>query len=156
MGHKRISNRFRYEGDYSMKFDKDSNEGRSKTCQSFAKEANVNTIVAKYRKTGILVDPLTAAERQPYYGDFSSSSDYFALESRLAAVKSDFARLPGHIRQKFHGNVAEMLDFVVDPANVKEAVELGLLPVSSLPPAPAPKPDDNVPPKAVVGEAPTS
>lgn len=129
----RIGNRFQYDGDFSTKINRDTDKGRSKTAQSFAKEANINTIISKYRKTGILVDPVTAVARTPFYGDFTSSDDYFALQSKLTLVKEDFERLPGAIRSRFHQNVGEMLDFVANPANLKEACEMGLLPKEMLP-----------------------
>jgi len=138
----RTMRRFEYEGDFSLNIDPNSKKGRSKTAQSFAKESNINTIIAKYKKTGILVDPITATERTPNYGDFSSSGDYFDMQSKLAMVKSDFEKMPSAIRIKFHHNVGEMLDFVANPANLVEAVNLGLLPREKLPDNMKPKFED--------------
>ncbi|QXP08495.1 MAG: internal scaffolding protein [Arizlama microvirus] len=152
---KRISGRFMYEKKSVVTINKDSKEGRSKTAQSFAKEANINTIINKYRKTGILVDPMTAQARQPFYGDFTSGADYFDNMTKLQKVKEDFARLPGKIRAKFDNNVGQMLDFVADPANVKECVELGLMPKEALP-KDVPTPRDPVTGKPIPTPAPVA
>lgn len=146
----RLENRFDYEETKGVEFDKNTDRGRSKTAQSFSKEANINTIIAKYKKTGMLTDPLTNATRQPYYGDFTNGNDYFDMTVKMQKIKDDFQKIPGQIRAKFNNDIGTMLDFINNKDNLKECVQLGLLPKELLPPAePLEKPENkptNTPP----------
>ena len=52
------------------------NDEPSMTQQQFKDEADVNYIMARYQKTGVLVDPLTQATRKPMFDDFSELGDF--------------------------------------------------------------------------------
>ncbi len=130
---RRINGRYSYEGDFSKGFNKDNPKDVSKAIQSFAKEVNINNIIKRYKKTGILVDPLTGNARVPFFGDFSSGADLLEVQSKIAKVKETFACLPADVRDRFKNDPSVMLDFVNDPKNLVEAVKLGLLPKSLLP-----------------------
>lgn len=107
---------------------------RSRTMKSCAADADINNIMHKYKKTGILVDPSAVnRNRVPQFGDFSDVPDFGSIVNRIADAKSAFMRLPADVRLKFNNNVAECLDFIADPANVKSAVDLGLLDKDVLP-----------------------
>lgn len=56
--------------------------GPSRVHTSFAKSADINVIMHRYQKTGILVDPRYSSERVPRFGDFSDIPDYDVLLSR--------------------------------------------------------------------------
>lgn len=119
-----------------MVFD-DSIRCCSRTKQSFAKEADINHIMARYMKTGILVDPaLAGSARRPMYGDFTSSSDFLEIQNSLARVRSVFDQLPASVRAEFSNDAALMLDFISDPANLDRAISLGLLAESDRPSKP--------------------
>jgi len=128
------------------------------THQSFAKDADINNIMAKYAVSGVLVDPTNVdLGRRPRFGDFSDLVDYPTMVSRINQAQADFMTLPSDVRAKFNNSVEECLNFIADPANVREAVKLGLLPESMIPVTdvvmnPAPKaPDAAVtPPNDVV------
>lgn len=111
-------------------------ESESRTKQEFAKEADINNIMAQYVKTGVL----PASEREPQYGDFLNATDYReALEAVLAA-EEDFSQLPSDVRERFENDPAQLLEFVENEDNYEEALELGLLAEDALPPAvPEPK-----------------
>lgn len=103
-------------------------EDESRTKQSFAKEADINTIMARYRKTGLLVDPAALnSSRQAVYGDFSDGTDFQEFQNRIAAVQSAFGCLSASMRSRFKNDPAVLLDFIADPANAAEALELGLI-----------------------------
>lgn len=122
-----------------LKFNKEIPTQRSRTHQSFAKDADINNIMNKYSKTGVLVDPtLINSKRQPRFGDFSDIADYATIVNRINQANDDFMTLPAVTRDKFNNNVEECLRFIADPNNVKECVTLGLLPASVLPPSPKP------------------
>lgn len=102
---------------------------QSRTKQSFAKETNINNIVKKFSKTGVLPAVVGTA----MYGDFSDVADYQTQCNRVNSVAAFFKSLPAEVRAKFNHSPVNMLEFVNDPANVQEAVELGLLPKEMLP-----------------------
>lgn len=114
-------------------------EGASKTHQSFSKDADINYIMSRYAKTGVLVDPLRVdLGRQPRFGDFSDIGDFTSVVNRITAAQNDFMTLPAATRAKFKNDVALCLEFVADPKNLVEAVGLGLLPKELLPKPPQP------------------
>lgn len=121
--------------DVQLTWPKDKN-GRliTMTQQSFAKDADINNIMAKYAVSGVLVDPLNVdSGRRPRFGDFSDLVDYPTLVSRINQAQADFMTLPSDVRAKFSNSVEECLNFIAEPANVREAVKLGLLPESMIP-----------------------
>jgi len=115
--------------DAKLKFSDSSPYSRSRTHQSFAKDADINNIMSRYKKTGVLVDPrLISSDRVPRFGDFSDIPDYATMVSRVQQAEKDFMTLPASVRAKFDNDVANALNFISDRANVKESVALGLLP----------------------------
>lgn len=101
---------------------------RSRTHQSFAKDADINVLMSRYKKTGFFHDPTAVnVNRVPRFGDFSDIPDFSVICDRIRQAEADFLRLPADIRAKFNNNVSECLDFIADPGNHDVAVELGLL-----------------------------
>lgn len=114
--------------------DKTNPQVRSRTQQSFAPEVNINSLVAKYRVSGTFHDPVSVnRNRVPMWGDFSDLPDFSATMQKLTSAQEQFRRIPAKVRSRFNNDVGELLRFVLDPANVKESVELGLLPKEALP-----------------------
>lgn len=110
-------------------FDGKDPSSRSMTHQSFAKDADINTIMKRYAVSGVLVDPLNVdSGRMPRFGDFSDIPDYARLVARVQQAQSDFMTLSADVRARFDNDVQKCLDFISDPSNVKEAVRLKLLP----------------------------
>lgn len=99
---------------------------KSRTKQAFAKEVNINSIMRKAAKTGVL--PVVLG--QPMYGDFSNVGDFLAVQLRMQAVEDAFMSLPASIRAKFRNSPADYVDFMVNPANKDEAIKLGLMKLS--------------------------
>lgn len=110
-------------------------EGPSLTEQAHLNDADVNTIIARHRKTGQV--PIFTG-KQPTYGDFSGVVDFQDSLNRIAQAEQDFMSLPSKIRNKFKNDPGQLIEFVNDPANEQECYELGLIPY----------PDDYVPPAA--------
>jgi len=126
----------------------DFSKSRSKTKQSFKAEADINNIMQKYTKTGVL----PSGTRQPKYGDFSNGEDLRSVMDRVISAEMDFNQLPSDLRNRFGNKAANLLDFLADPANETEAQELGLLPQGEVAapegnPAPEPVPDPVVDPE---------
>jgi len=116
--------------------------GPSMTHQSFKRECDINTIMAKYQKTG-LVDHV--AHHQGDYSDLTDVPTYHDAMNKIISANQSFSTLPSSIRKKFSNDPAEFLDFVSNPENVEEMQNMGLLPPSppDLPPVadtPPPEP----------------
>lgn len=94
--------------------------------QSFAEEANINNIMARYVKTGSFYDQ--EGTRQPQYGDFSNGDAFEDVQNKIVQAKEDFALLDSDVRELFDNDVSQLLDFMSDPENHDEAIELGIIP----------------------------
>jgi len=104
-------------------------EGDSLTHQSFAQEADINHLVSKHmRGAGRFGNPIgnPNASRQPIFGDFSSI-DYHTMCNQVLDVQNMFRTLPARMRSRFHNDPYQLIRFVEDPANLVEAVKLGLV-----------------------------
>lgn len=99
--------------------------GESLTDQSMALECDINRILAKYQKTGV-IDHLNRFEGS--YGDFlETPSDYQTAINQVMAADNAFADLPSSVRRRFGNNAGEFLLFVGNPENLDEMRSLGLL-----------------------------
>lgn len=115
-------------------FDSKNPKSQSRTHQSFAKDADINNIMQRFQKTGVLVDPtLMSSERQPRFGDFSDIADYSQIVGRINEANEAFMTLSAEVRFRFNNDVEECLQFIADPKNLEEAVKLKLLPETALP-----------------------
>lgn len=95
----------------------------SKTRQSEAAACDVNNIVARFAKTGVM----PTATAQGFYGDVSELTDYRAALDKVRAADAAFMQLPAEIRREFDNDPATFLDFMSDPANLETAREMGLV-----------------------------
>lgn len=107
----------------------------SRTQQSFAKECDINNIMAKFRKGGELTH---LAKHDPQYGDFTTELDYQTACNRVLDAQADFGALSAEIRKRMDNDPAKFLAFMADPENLEEARELGL--VDPAPPLAEPDP----------------
>lgn len=100
------------------------NKEPSLTQQHMSKDCDINNVVAKFTKTGVLDH---VSKVPPKYGDFSNSVDYLqACQVVLDAGKA-FEALPSSIRTRFANDPSLYLSFLEDPANYDEAVKLGMV-----------------------------
>lgn len=107
-----------------LTFDPNVKAERSRTKPEFAKDCDINHLMRKYQKTGVLGDPLNYKEGQ--YGDFSDGEDFFQTMQRVVSAQEMFLSLPSAIRNKFRNSPSEFLDFVTDPENDEECYKLKL------------------------------
>lgn len=112
------------------------NNEPSMTQQHFKDEADINNIMARYQKTGVLVDPLTQTTRKPMFDDFSELGDFRDHQQAVIDAQEMFMELPSRLRARFANDPAELLQWLSDPANKDEAIELGLF---SKPPVESPE-----------------
>lgn len=96
----------------------------TRTDQSFLKDCEMSFIMAKFSKTGV-VDHLN--RYQGDYSDFSDAHDYHEALNAVIAADEMFMSLPADVRIKFDNNPGRFLDFVDNPDNMSEMVEMGLV-----------------------------
>ena len=99
--------------------------GISRTKQSFADECNINKIIAKFRKTG-MISHLKATGG--HYGDFTGVTDYRQALDAIREADASFATLPADIRRRFDNDPAQFLQFVSNPENAEALKDMGLVP----------------------------
>lgn len=125
-------------------------EGVSRTEQSHRDEVNINSIMARYHRSGLL----PTYGRFPTYGDFSATGTYHEAMNQVLAAQDEFGRLPSAVRKRFQNDPGKLIDFLSDPGNLEEAVELGL--VERPEPAPVAVPKPVSPPAAADGGTPVA
>jgi phage internal scaffolding protein len=106
---------------FALMFDTD--EGKSRTSQEFAEDADINNIMARYVKTGTV--PMYM-DRNMLDGDMHVMS-YHEMQNVIADANSAFASLPATVRARFENDPAKYIEFVSDENNLEEARELGML-----------------------------
>lgn len=105
----------------NRKYSVDLSHG-SMTKQSFKDECDINKIMEKFQKTGVLNH---YASHAPTYGD-ASPVEYLDALLVISTANEMFADLPASVRKRFNNNPEEFLEFAQDPKNVKQMRELGL------------------------------
>jgi hypothetical protein len=118
--------------------------GPSLTRQEFADECDINVLMAKYEKHGVL--PLAGSE--PRYVDCASiPSDFRVVIDMMRDAEASFMSLHARVRAEFDNDARAFVDFAADPANIERLREWGLAP---RPEAPAPPLRVEVVPNAAV------
>lgn len=97
--------------------------GTGRTKQAMKDECDINVIMAKYKQTGLIE---FTQKHQPQYADVSGLDFQSSLEI-VAKARDMFADLPASTRKEFNNDPGEMLDFVQDPDNRAQALEMGLI-----------------------------
>lgn len=98
--------------------------GPTMTKKSQQDETDINNIIKRYDRTGVLSH---MAAHEPVYMDVDPITFQDAMQTVINAQQA-FESLPSSIRSKFSNNPKEFLEYVQDPNNKDEAIELGLLP----------------------------
>ena len=129
----------------------------SRTKQSFKKECDVNNIVAKFRRTGLMDH---VKRHQGFYDDFTNLQGYHQALNTVMSAQWMFDSLPADIRAQFNNDPASFLEFAQDPANQEAMREMGLLAGGPVTPQEGPKrdggPPEGEPPKEPPSEPPKS
>jgi phage internal scaffolding protein len=118
------------------------NNEPSLTIQSEKDACDVNKIVEKCRRTGMMSNVRTD---EPRYGDFSTAVDYHDSVFRAQEAQEEFMTLPASLRARFSNDPGQLIDFLSDPNNRLEAINLGL--VASPPATQVPQGDAAAPSK---------
>lgn len=96
----------------------------SRTKQSFKDECDVNNIMKRYQRDGVIAH---RNEFEGNYGDFMTSEDYHSAMTQIAKAQQMFEALPSTIRNRFNNDPSEYLEFVHDENNKDEMIKLGLM-----------------------------
>lgn len=91
--------------------------------QNFAEEADINTIVNRYLRTGEMPEYSQAGWGVDITG---LPADYHAMLNALNAADDAFMQLPANVRARFNNDAGEFVEFFNDPANQDEMISLGL------------------------------
>lgn len=98
------------------------NEELSKTDQQWALECDINFIMKKFLNTG-QVNHLN--HKTGVYADFTEIKDLQYAHEVVKYADEAFMTLPAEVRKKFENNPTKLLEFLQDPKNYDEGVELG-------------------------------
>jgi phage internal scaffolding protein len=101
----------------------DTGPGLTEQCHK--DKCDVNNILAKYQRTGVLEH---ANQHQGKYDNFIAVTDYHDSLNKILEAEQMFSSLPSSLRKEFNNNPADFLSFVSDDANADRMRELGLLP----------------------------
>nr|QJB20187.1 MAG: internal scaffolding protein [Microvirus sp.] len=122
--------------------------GPSRTKQSMKAECDINGIMKRYERTGVITH---LAQRQAYFADVSEVPDFAAALESVRKAEDMFMSLPAKIRKEFGNDAGAYVEFCSDPANRDRMVELGILdkpeevkPVEVVVTNPAPAPEGGV------------
>lgn len=119
-------------------------EGR--TVQADRNEADINKILARFEKSGMITH---LSKETPFYGDVSEFSGLQDCLIKVREADELFMGMSATIRERFENNPVKMVDFLADERNREEAISLGMVlppPVTpedsqaGLPSAPPPTP----------------
>ena len=94
----------------------------SLTQQQFKEESDINTIVSRFMKSGVLPDPIN----MPQYMDYEGVFDFQSAMNTVRQADENFMRMDAKVRARFNNSPQEFLEFFGNPENAEEAVRLGL------------------------------
>ena len=102
---------------------KSINDEPSKTDQQYKDDCDVNEIIRRYKKDGIVphVKNINAQ-----FADVSDIPSLMEGIERIDAAKEEWLKVPASIRKKHGNSVVNFYNWLADPANQDEAVKLGL------------------------------
>jgi len=95
-----------------------------RTKSEFKDECDINLIMARYKKTGIL--PQSALSAAAQYGDFSQLPDYMEMRHKIIAAEELFAALPSDVRKQFDNDPGLFIDAADTPEGRALMIKLGL------------------------------
>lgn len=100
------------------------NDLPTRTQQHLKEKVNVNSIIAKYRKTG-LIDHVR--KNPGVYLELTELPDYQTAMETIVRAQSTFETIPANLRLRFNNDPKMLIDFLSDDKNYEEASKLGLV-----------------------------
>lgn len=96
----------------------------SLTDQQWQEDTDINRIMNTFEKTGQLRH---LSSKQGVYADVSQVPDLLTASTIVKGAQELFDSLGSRVRERFHNNPQEMINFLRDPQNHEEAVKYGLM-----------------------------
>lgn len=104
--------------------------------QAFAAECDINKIVQRFDRDGVLTH---LSNRVGHFMDVSAFGDFQSVMEQIGRASEFFTNeLPASVREKFGNDPAAFLDALADPSRRELLEELGILEKEKPPEAPAP------------------
>lgn len=97
---------------------------QGRTQQAFKDQCDVNQIMARYARHGVLDHANTY---RGVYGDFTEVGDYHTLCNQVVRAQEMFMGLPAEVRKMFNNDPGAFLEFAENPENADQMVEMGLM-----------------------------
>jgi len=98
-------------------------DGTSRVQEHFKDEVDINKIVAKYRKTGVITHVQRVKEK---YGEFLDIFDVAGQLDKVAKANQAFDQLPSELRNKVGNSIPKFLEYIQDPQNLDQCVKWGI------------------------------
>lgn len=108
-------------------------KGPSKTRAEFQNECDINVIMKKYNKTGVLTH---YNQRPPRYVDNWEAPDFQSAMQLMIEANEAFMRLPASVRKDFDNDPQAFVAFAEDKDNLSKLREWGLAAPEKAPDAP--------------------
>ena len=99
-------------------------EGDSLTQQHFQEECDIINIIKRHDRNGIIEH---VHRGQARYGDFSEVTDYREALDLVQSAQYEFMTIPSDIRKQFDNNPGKFYEFVSNPDNRNELIEMGFI-----------------------------
>jgi len=108
----------------------------SRTKQQFKAECDINNIMKRYQRDGIITHLKQFGGR---YEDVSGAVSFQEAYEIVHNAQAAFGTLPSSVRKRFDNDPGHFMQFALNPANKAEMVKLGLAkePPSTTPSEPA-------------------
>lgn len=133
----------RYRAGYNYDWKKASDEARvycdpaeDRCKQSFAEDADINTIVRRFGVTGKVPTTL----KMPISGDFTEVSDFHSAMNLIREAEVEFRKVPAELRERLQHDPGKFMKWIEDPKNVEEGERFGLWKRKDVPRAPEESP----------------
>ena len=78
----------------------------SKTKQSFSNDCDINKIMAKAIKTGMLADSVGISSRQAIFADVADIGDYRVVMDKIVKANEAFEQLSADVKNRFNNDPA--------------------------------------------------
>lgn len=91
--------------------------------QEFAEECDINVLMARYERTGVLNHYST---REPQYLDVTEVPDLQSALQYMQDAQAAFMRLPAVVRKEFDNDPVRFVEYAGDPSNLSQLRQWGL------------------------------
>lgn len=101
----------------------DFTDTETMTEQCHKQDCDINTIIKRYDKTGLITHVNKATAE---YGDYTTVNEYQQSMQLVIDAENAFSEIPSNIRKKFGNDAGAFFEFATDPNNHDKMVEMGL------------------------------